>query len=63
MPIAHTDLERLSQGRVGGVFWSAYVPWYVISYATHQLLSTDSLFLAQMPMPVTISQLMFITSV
>ncbi|CAH0047604.1 unnamed protein product, partial [Clonostachys solani] len=26
MPIAHTDLERLSQGRVGGVFWSAYVP-------------------------------------
>lgn len=35
MPIAHTDLERLSQGRVGGVFWSAYVPWCVIPHVIH----------------------------
>ncbi|PTB62206.1 hypothetical protein BBK36DRAFT_1129766 [Trichoderma citrinoviride] len=26
MPVAHTDLDRLRKGRVGGVFWSAYVP-------------------------------------
>ncbi|EGR53015.1 uncharacterized protein TRIREDRAFT_103119 [Trichoderma reesei QM6a] len=26
MAIAHTDLDRLRMGRVGGVFWSAYVP-------------------------------------
>lgn len=26
MPIAHTDITRLQKGRVGGVFWSAYVP-------------------------------------
>jgi len=27
MPIAHTDFTRLREGCVGGVFWSAYVPW------------------------------------
>jgi membrane dipeptidase len=26
MPIFHTDLRRLRNGRVGGVFWSAYMP-------------------------------------
>jgi membrane dipeptidase len=26
MRIAHTDITRLRRGRVGGVFWSAYVP-------------------------------------
>ncbi|PTB75337.1 hypothetical protein M440DRAFT_55674 [Trichoderma longibrachiatum ATCC 18648] len=26
MPVAHTDLDRLRTSRVGGVFWSAYVP-------------------------------------
>ncbi|KAJ4859933.1 membrane dipeptidase (Peptidase family m19) domain-containing protein [Trichoderma breve] len=26
MTIAHTDMERLRKGCVGGVFWSAYVP-------------------------------------
>lgn len=29
MPIAHTDILRLRKGCVGGVFWSAYVPWCV----------------------------------
>lgn len=29
MPIAHTDIKRLREGCVGGVFWSAYVPWWV----------------------------------
>lgn len=27
MAVAHTDIERLRKGCVGGVFWSAYVPW------------------------------------
>ncbi|KAL6862020.1 membrane dipeptidase domain-containing protein [Trichoderma novae-zelandiae] len=26
MAVAHTDLDRLRMGHVGGVFWSAYVP-------------------------------------
>ncbi len=30
MPIAHTDFTRLRSGQVGGQFWSAYVPWYVL---------------------------------
>lgn len=30
IPIAHTDLVRLRKGCVGGVFWSAYVPWYEV---------------------------------
>jgi membrane dipeptidase len=29
MPIGQTDLRRLRQGRLGGQFWSAYIPWYM----------------------------------
>jgi hypothetical protein len=36
MPIAHTDITRLRKGLVGGVFWSAYVPW---------LVNTENLYL------------------
>ena len=27
LPIGQTDLTRLSAGRVGTQFWSAFVPW------------------------------------
>lgn len=26
MPIGHTDMQRLRKGKLGGQFWSAYVP-------------------------------------
>jgi membrane dipeptidase len=35
MPIAHTDITRLQRGLVGGVFWSAYVPWLVNTENLH----------------------------
>lgn len=29
MPIGQTDIARLRKGRLGGQFWSAFVPWCV----------------------------------
>ncbi len=29
MPIGQTDISRLRKGKLGGQFWSAFVPWYV----------------------------------
>jgi len=27
MPIGQTDINRLRKGKLGGQFWSAFVPW------------------------------------
>lgn len=37
VPIGQTDLERLGRGRLGGQFWSAFVSWFVSSYACPSL--------------------------
>lgn len=30
MPVGQTDLTRLGRGRVGGQFWSVFIPWFDI---------------------------------
>lgn len=60
MPIAHTDIKRLRQGCVGGVFWSAYVPWCADLFRI-LFNTTDANDVVQKPMQTTILRPTLIT--